>query len=465
MGESGGGPSRAPQAAVSRWHMILFAFPALPHAFIAMPLNIVIPTFYAANTTVTLGVIAAVTTITRLADAIIDPLIGYLSDRTRSRLGPRKPWVLAGTLLCALSIFFLFQPPKDAGWVYYAIWSFGLYFGFTLFEIPRSAWGTELSRDYFTRARIGGWVSIFNIAGSLVFWLVIIGMYTVTGTTEINASSLSAIAWLYVILMPAGIVLAVIFVSSGAVGTEALSTMRQFLSSVRRNGPLQRYFAVIGLWGLGQGAYLSVILIFVSDYLLLGAIFPFIMIAFFVVQIASMPLWVGIVGRIGKHRTWAIALVVGALAPYLMLLLPPGEGSLVPLLSIACLTAFFNAPTNLTPNAVLGDVVDYDILKCRANNAGNIFALNVLLIKATMAFGTGFAFWVLGAYGYKVGGPNGETANLALLFVYLLFPTLTHVTAAYLIWGFPLDSKKHGTIRRRIERRAAMVPMALAPAE
>lgn len=463
MSETGAKAGTA-SSTVSRLQMILFAFPALPHAFIAMPLNIVIPTFYAANTTVTLAMIAAVTTTTRLADAITDPLIGYLSDRTRSRLGPRKPWVLAGTLLCALSIFFLFQPPKDAGWHYYAIWSFGLYFGFTLFEIPRSAWSTELSRDYFTRARIGGWVSIFNIVGSLVFWLVIIGMYSVTGTTEINAGALSAIAWLYVILMPVGIILAVVFVSSGAVGSEALSTVSQFVRSLRRNGPLQRYLAVIGMWGLGQGAYLSVILIFVSDYLQLGAIFPFIMIAFFVIQIAAMPLWVHIIGRIGKHRTWAIALVAGALSPYLMLLLPPGPQSLVPLIAIACVTALFNAPTNLTPTAVLGDVVDYDIMKCRANNAGNIFALNILLVKATMALGTGFAFWVLDAYGYKVGGQNGEAATLALLAVYLLFPTVTHVTAALLIWRFPLDSKKHSTIRRRIERRAA-TPTLLSPAE
>ena len=73
-------------------------------------------------------------------------------------------------LLCPVSIFQLFQPPAEAGVDYFALWSFLLYVGFTMFEIPRQAWTAELSRDYVERSRIEMNVAVFNILGSLVFW-------------------------------------------------------------------------------------------------------------------------------------------------------------------------------------------------------------------------------------------------------------------------------------------------------
>ena len=451
--------TKAPE--VSRLQMMLFGFPSLPHAFIAMPLAIVIPTFYAANTGVTLAAIALVTSLTRIADAVTDPLIGYLSDRTRSPLGPRKPWVLIATLLCAVSIFFLFQPPKDATFVYYGLWSFLLYFGFTLFEIPRNAWGAELSRQYVVRARIMGWVSIFSIAGSLVFWLVPIAMSYFSGSTELGASSLTVIAWLYALLMPAGIILAVLFVPAGPVGSDAPPTLTQILKSLRGNGLLHRYFGIVGFWGLGQGAYLSVILIFLSDYLQMAAIFPFIMIGFFAIQIAFMPFWVKMIARFGKHRVWAFSMVADVATRPLILLLAPGMDSLYPMIALSALGAFLNAPANVTPGAMLGDVVDYGIMRHGTNNAGNYFALYTLLVKAAMALGAGLAFFMLDGFGYRVGGPNGIEANSGLFMAYLGFPAAMYFIAAYFAWTFPLTARRHDIVRRRIERRATVAPLGV----
>jgi Na+/melibiose symporter-like transporter len=123
----------ATQPLPTRLQLLLFGFPALPHSFISLPLNSIIPAFYAANTTVTFAEMAVVMTASRIFDAITDPLIGYLSDRTKSPIGRRKPWVLAGTILCAISIYFLFQPARTAGVVYFGVWAFLIYFGFTLF--------------------------------------------------------------------------------------------------------------------------------------------------------------------------------------------------------------------------------------------------------------------------------------------------------------------------------------------
>ncbi|MEI9994328.1 MAG: MFS transporter [Rhizomicrobium sp.] len=446
----------------TRLQLALFSFPSLPHAFIALPLNIVIPAYYAAHTAVTLLQIASVTTASRILDAVLDPTIGYLSDRTKSRLGRRKPWVLAAAIVCSIAIYFLFQPPPKADFVYYGVWSFLLYFGFTLFEIPRGAWTAEVTRDYHQRARLNTYVAIFNVVGSLVFWLMPLALSRLTGTMAITGATLSGIAWLYVALMPVGVILAVLFVSSGIQTQEKLSTVRQMLQSFGRNKPLWNYYGAISAWGLGQGAYLSVILIFLSDYLQMAQYFPVLMIAFFIVQAVTMPLWQWIVTRHGRHRVWAVTMTLDALSRPLILLLAPGAG-MVPLLAIGALGAFLNAPANFCPTAILGDVADYDLMKSGMNKTGNLYAFNTLLIKATMALGAGFAFLMLDMFHYKVGHSNGAHANLGLLLCYLVFPALLYFIASAIAWFFPIDAARHSVIRRRIERRVVVEPLLGTP--
>jgi len=444
--------------------LILFAFPSLPHAFVALPLNIVIPSFYAAHTAVTLAQIAAVTSLSRLLDAFLDPMLGYLSDRTKTRIGPRKPWVLAGAIVCAVSIFFLFRPASGANYIYYGVWSFLLYFGFTLFEIPRQAWTAELSRDYVQRSKIQTWVAVFNVAGSLVFWIMPLILVGLTGTTALTGTALAGIAWLYAALMPAGILLAVFFVPTGNQHQERLATLRELWRSLRTNKPLWRYYSAISAWGLGQGCYLSVIIIFLTDYMKLGAFFPFLMIAFFAVQIVAMPFWHKAIARFGKHRVWVFSMVLDACSRPLILLFAPGSQAIVPLFALGAISAFLNAPANIAPGAILGDVVDYDLLKSRVNKAGNVFAFNTLLIKATMAVGAGLAFWILDAFEYQVGKINTSASNFGLMAAYLVFPALMYFVASSIAWNFPLTKNRHSIIRRRIESRPVRADHATATA-
>jgi Na+/melibiose symporter-like transporter len=431
--------------------LMAFAFPALPHAFVALPLNIVIPAFYATHTAVTLLQIGVFTSASRLLDAFLDPLVGFLSDRTNTRWGKRKPWTLAAGLVCGASLFFLFQPPSGATILYYGFWSFLLYFGFSLFEIPRMAWSSEISRDYKERSRINTAVAQFNVAGSLVFWVTPILLFKFSGTTSITGTSLTAIAWLYLVLMPAGLILAAIMVPKGAkVATQTLR-LRDLFASVRLNRPLQHYLLAYGLWGLGQGAALSSTILFLSDRMRLASAFPFLMIALFGTTIVAMPMWSWLAVRMGRHKVWALSLLLSALSRPLVLLIAPGTGALWPILILTCLSGALTAPWNFAPPAMLSDVIDYDLLKSRTNKAGNIFALNTLLVKASMAIGAGGAFAVLDAFHYHAGKFNAGSGETGLLICYILIPSALHLLSAAAGWGFPLDASRQAIIRRRLE--------------
>ena len=115
----------------------------------------------------------------RVWDAVTDPAAGWLSDRTKTRLGRRRPWFLGSALPLGLSIVMLWSPPEDleggalTAWVGVAILLF--YTFYTAFRVPHIAMGAELSRGYHDRTRVFGImqavesIGMLAAAGVLVF--------------------------------------------------------------------------------------------------------------------------------------------------------------------------------------------------------------------------------------------------------------------------------------------------------
>jgi GPH family glycoside/pentoside/hexuronide:cation symporter len=433
--------------------LLAYALPASSIALFILPMNIVIPAFYAANTQATLTGIGLVAGFARLFDAITDPLIGYLSDLTRSRLGPRKPWLLVGTVIGSISVYFLFQPPPDSGLLYYVVASTGVFLGFTLFEIPNRAWGMEMSHDYFQRARISTYLAVFSAVGSLIFWVIPIIMSPYTGSTAITPAAMTGIAWFFVFLFPLSTLMSVSFVPQGKQISESGAGLRTLIQSVRINKPLWRYCAAVTAWGVGNGAFSSVLLILFADYLKLGNHFPFMMVVFFVVQTLTMPLWMKLIGRFGKHRSLAFSWVIDLISRGAVLFFVPGDVNVLLVYGLIVIIAALNGASYIAPMAILGDVIDYDILKTGKNKAASFAALNSLLIKISSAIGVAVALPTLGLFGYEMGVEADYMAWLGLMICYVGIPGVTYMIASWLIWFFPIDARRHRTIVRRIESR------------
>jgi Na+/melibiose symporter-like transporter len=432
----------------------VYALPTLPLALVILPIGIVLPAFYEANTTATLAAIGVIAFASRAFDAVTDPLIGFLSDRTRSPLGKRKPWILGGSIVAAFSLFQLFTPDAQSGIAYYAAWSFVLYVGFTFIDIPRQAWAVELCANYNERSRISTYVTTFTVMGSVAFWLALILQEPFTGTTELNAAVFRGIGWIFAFLLPGLVILAIVVVPNGRVVADKNPTLRDMLRSFRSNKPLWRYVSAYSLWQIGNGFFTVTFYIFMTEYMLLGPQFPFLMLAYFSVQVVSMPLWLRIMYRFGKHRSWAASFALQAVFPLLVLLIEPGPAAFWPAMALTCVIALVAGGNIVVPLALLGDVVDYDILKTGVNRAGNYFAINTLLQKFGMGAGMGLGLPLIAAFGYHSGAEITSTVKFGLLLSYLYIPTVFGIGAALIIWNFPIDSRRHAIIRKRIEQRA-----------
>jgi glycoside/pentoside/hexuronide:cation symporter, GPH family len=132
----------------------VYSLPVLSTIMFVLPLGSIMPAYYSEHTSITMAAIGMILVVSRIIDAITDPIIGYLSDKTKTPIGRRKPWMIAGGILAMICAYPLFIPPPDAGIFYFAFWSILAYQAWTLISIPHNAWASELSSDYVTKSKV-----------------------------------------------------------------------------------------------------------------------------------------------------------------------------------------------------------------------------------------------------------------------------------------------------------------------
>jgi len=148
-----------------------YGAPSLAGAGMAIPIAIHLTIFYSDVILVPLGVIAIVKAVARALDALTDPVMGWVTDSTRSRWGRRRPWILVGAPLAALSFYLMFTPPATLGGMNAAAWfaaTYVCYYVFhTVYIIPHYGLGPELTLDYNERSMLFGIREGFVVLGTL----------------------------------------------------------------------------------------------------------------------------------------------------------------------------------------------------------------------------------------------------------------------------------------------------------
>src|SRR5690606_17380236 len=115
-----------------------------------------------------LAAVGGVFFLARLWDAVTDPVVGNLSDRTKSKFGRRKPWIALGAPALLLMFYFFCFPPEGADLTYLLVVTFFFYLASTIVQVPYLSWGAELSRDYKERTRITGYRETATMIGVML---------------------------------------------------------------------------------------------------------------------------------------------------------------------------------------------------------------------------------------------------------------------------------------------------------
>lgn len=447
---------RPASAGVSRFATLAYAMPAVATQFVIAPFGAVLPGVYVMHFGISAAVVGIALMAMRIADAVTDPLVGVLSDRTRSRIGSRKPWLIGGAILTAIAGCFALGPTGQPSIWYLIGWGSLFYLGWTMIEIPHAAWGAEISRDQNRRTSLFFARAFCGVAGAMGF--AALPFLPIFSSTEITPRTLSVTALVFLVLAPLTIGAAVLLTPGQQASSEKAQPTgwRPFMRSLRSNRPLWRFLAAYSSAGIGFGMFGSLQYVFLSSYLQLGPRVAHALGVSFICGLLALPVWLGIVKRWGKHRPWCVGLGVISLCMASMFLLPAGVQSFWPYLLLAALIALSSGAGLIVPYSLLGDIVDYDTWRTGERRGGSFFALFTLVVKANIALGGGLAFLTLGWAGYEAAQQVNTVAGvLGLKVAFGLLPAALAFAAAAMMWNFPIDARRHQLIKHRLDAREA----------
>ncbi len=220
----------------------------------------ILPGLYATVSGIDLAVIGAILVVSRILDGITDPLIGLLSDRTKTSIGRRKPWIIAGALLCIVGVWFWFRPSSDTGALYFFLASITVYLGWTMVEVPHSAWMSELSDDYGERSHISGFRTSAIYLGYVAFWTA--PFLPMFATTEITPEVTRFLSYAVIGLIVITVTWSVLKVPEGNVHNFEPPNLRTAMTGLTTNKPLRLYVVIIFASWLASGMVAANILVY-----------------------------------------------------------------------------------------------------------------------------------------------------------------------------------------------------------
>jgi Na+/melibiose symporter-like transporter len=455
------GSAKAPNR-LSVMQLSIFAAPGIAIAMTHAAGSSILPTIYSKETALDLVQIGTIIFLAKILDAFSDPLMGFISDQTRGRFGRRKPWIFIGTILLAVCIVMLFRVPKDATLMYFAVWYIVTYQAWTLVEIPYRAWSIELTRDYHERSRIATYVAMTWAIGGLMF--LALSKLPFAPTTAMDGVYLRWVMWIILGLLAISVPLMLYWTPQGPPVETRRGNVLGAIRAIRANKPLWIFVSVFVLGGFAGGIISSLVLLYTSSILkLTGAQFTTIMIAYAGLSFLATPLTLYAVRLFDKHIVWATGWLLSALILPAIAFIEPGPNAFWPFFAIIAFRGVVAAVDNAIPVAVLGDVVDYDVLKTGVDRTANYVAFLTLILKFNLAIGGAIGFVILGLAGFD---PKAETnspaARDAFVAIYCFAPTIFYAFACYMLYQFPITSRRHAIIKKRIEQRIARREAALA---
>jgi Na+/melibiose symporter-like transporter len=420
-------------------------------ATMTLPLTIFLPAFYAATIGINLAVVGVVFTVVRLADLVFDPLVGGLMDCTITRWGRFRPWLMIGMPIVMLGAWLLFMARPGAGPAYLAIALTLTYVGYSIVILSQMGLGALMSPAYDERSRVFAWWQLANMTGVFLALALPAGLaLIVPATPELTVRTMGVTI---LATTPITVLIAVLVVREPpAAPAMHIARFRDYIGLFRlRSARLA--LGSVTMMGFALGVSSSVFLFFYTIVKgVPAATLSLVLGFFFIVTIASVPVWARIGNRIGKHRALALGCATTSLYMAAMGLMPPGN--LAYMIALFAIGGFASASADLLPRAMMADVSDEDRLATGMDRTGMLYALLALVTKLGQATAIGVVFVILDLFGFKaaLGPRNGANALTGVLLLGSLAPAILHLTAAVLAWRYPLTAARHVAIRATLDR-------------
>jgi GPH family glycoside/pentoside/hexuronide:cation symporter len=390
----------------------------------------------------------------RLWDAVSDPLAGYLSDHTKSRIGRRRPWLLAGALPVGAVFVVLVAPPEflDPDQLFWWMLVATLLFhtGMTIFGMPHDSLGAELSTDYHERNRIFGIRRFCFGIGSLAMFGAL-SFLTDSENPRATALTMAIIVGIFtsISMLGTGIFVREPKSHQGRGAANPWTAMRDVLANPHARLLLIVFFSQ----QLGIAA-VSTLMPFITRYQLgdAGLLIP-IMGTVFGVSILAIPLWIRLGHHFEKKSLVSISMAMVGSVFGLLAFVQPGQVAFA--IGLGALAGLAIGGLDVLTPSIQADVIDYDELATGERKEGVYFAAWHFVAKTGMGISGAVVGFLLSASGFVAGQAQSDDTLLAMRFMAAGIPVVCYATGLVVFLRFRMTRKEHAEIQAQlVERRS-----------
>jgi Na+/melibiose symporter-like transporter len=227
------------------------------------------------------------------------------------------------------------------------------------------------------------------------------------------------------------------------------STLREAVALLLRPSPFRRLLLAFLLNGLGNAIPATLFLLYVTHVLEEPSAAGPMLFLYFICSAVSVPFWVKLSRRWGKHRSWCIAVAGSCLFFAATPFLGSGDTALYAVIVVG--TGLMIGADLALPAAINGDLIEWDALENRQRRPGLFFALWGTASKLAYALAVGLMFPALDFVGFDATVSNSPADVRTLALLYALPSLLFKVTAIAMMWRFPIDETEHRRIRAALD--------------
>ena len=425
-----------------------------------------LPFFYSNVFGLSLADAGVLMLVTRIWDAVSDPMMGIIADRTKTRWGKYRPYLLFFALPFALCGVLLFTTPETGK----TIWAYVTYIlmmtVYTGINVPYGSLLNVMTADSDEKSVLSSFRMFFAYGGSFIAlfaWEPLCNMFDKARVVTEGANGLASIstspeAWNKAMLVIAACCFVLFILSflmtKEHVKSESTVSVGQDLKLLLKNKP----------WWLMIGAALASNLFntvrgtttayFFSDYIVktveMAPQWAFLVSASIFLSIGEIANMVGVVlavpmsKHLGKKSTYILSMAILIGLSIMFFFLPATTGGYWAMLFFQILISTFTGIISPLVWSMYADVADYSELKDGTASTGLIFSSASMAQKFGGAFGGSAVMWLLAAFGYNTvaGAVQTDTAILGLRILMSWGPALVAALSILVVWFYPLTKKK-----------------------
>lgn len=440
---------------LSAFTIAAFSLGALPIGCLTTPLLVYLPPYYAGLIGVPLAAVAGAFFLVRVLDIAFDPVMGMVMDRTKTRVGRYRFWLLAGAPILMLGVWMLFMAKPGVDQIYLFIWLGVLYIGFSILVLSTTAWGAVIATSYDSRSQVFAWAHAAGTLGGLIVLTLPIILAT-RGSADTGV-----VQWMGLIIfaaIPITAAICAIFVREPILprppGVSGVN-LKDVVPLILRPS-MTRLLLVDICLTLGPGFTAPLFLFFFRQargYSLEQT--NLLLLVFIIGSLIAAPLWAILSKRLSKHRTLMYAAVAYAFAQVLVAIVPYGAVGLMA--GAMFLAGAISSAFSFLIRSMVADVGDEARLETGKDQIGLIYALTTSTAKIGTASTLVVAYPLLQMFGFNPSptAVNTPEAINSLVLIYVIFPVIMVALGGVVMLGYKLTGERHAEIREALDKRDA----------